>query len=221
MLEIIAGDRDVFLWKSFSLLTQIRYSTYDWIIIPYRFFIMNLRHHFLIAMPLLRDPFFENSLVYLCDHGEHGAMGVIVNKPSPVSMDVVFATTGKATPDWFQGQYVMMGGPVQVERGFVVHTPVGNWQSSLRITDNIALTTSRDIIENQSNGDRAGQMLLAIGHSVWTAGQLERELVDNSWLTVPADETILFNLPVEKRYTAALSKLGIRPEMLTADAAHA
>lgn len=181
---------------------------------------MNLSNHFLIAMPSLDDPMFEGSLVYLCEHNSEGATGVIVNKPSPINMEVVFAATGKATPPRFRSEYVMVGGPVQTERGFVLHTPVGHWQSSLKVNDHLALTTSRDIIENM-DGDAVQDVLLTIGCSLWTGGQLERELAKNSWLTVAADEDILFKLPAHKRYDAALSKLGIRSEMLSGAVGHA
>ena len=181
---------------------------------------MNLANHFLLAMPNLEDSLFSGSLIYLCEHGENGAMGVIVNKPSPVTMNVVFAAIGKDTPARFKNQYVMMGGPMQTERGFVLHTPAGHWQSSLKVNDHLALTTSRDIIENM-DGDAVQDVLLTIGCSLWTGGQLERELAKNSWLTVAADEDILFKLPAHKRYDAALSKLGIRSEMLSGAVGHA
>ncbi len=117
---------------------------------------MNLAEHFLIATPSLRDPMFEHSVVLIGEHQESGAMGIVINKPSPVHMEVVFAAIGQNTPARFAGQYVMMGGPVQTERGFVLHTPVGNWESSLHINEELALTTSRDDHRrlNQRQGNR-------------------------------------------------------------------
>lgn len=182
---------------------------------------MNLTEHFLIAMPQLRDPMFEGAVVYICEHSDSGAMGVIVNKPSPVNMEVVFAAIGKKIPTRLQGQYVMLGGPVQPERGFVLHTPIGTWDSSLHINDELALTTSRDIIEGLAKDDAVEHALLTIGYSQWSAGQLERELADNSWLVVPATQQILFHTPPEERYNAALNQLGVRRENLMGGIGHA
>ncbi|CRZ20294.1 YqgE/AlgH family protein [Kingella kingae] len=175
---------------------------------------MNLAEHFLIATPSLRDPMFEHSVVLIGEHQESGAMGIVINKPSPVHMEVVFAAIGQNTPARFAGQYVMMGGPVQTERGFVLHTPVGNWESSLHINDELALTTSRDIIDGLAKDDEIDHALLTIGYSSWKKGQLEHEVAQNDWLVVPADQNILFHTPPEERYQAALHKLGIRLENL-------
>ena len=182
---------------------------------------MNLANHFLLAMPNLEDSLFAGSLIYLCEHSENGAMGIIVNKPSPVPMNVVFAAIGKDTPARFNNQYVMMGGPMQTERGFVLHTPIGNWDSSLSITDRIALTTSRDIIDGLQQDNEIQGVVLTIGYSSWGAGQLEQEIVQNSWLTVLADAHILFDLPPEERYPAAFNKLGIRRENFAGAMGHA
>ena len=111
---------------------------------------MNLTDHFLIAMPDMDDPFFENSVIYVCEHNEEGALGIIINKPSPITMDMIFAATNRNIPLRMQHEHVMMGGPVQIDRGYVVHTPVGNWQNSMIVSDDIALTSSRDVIENLS-----------------------------------------------------------------------
>lgn len=105
---------------------------------------MNLTDHFLIAMPDMDDPFFENSVIYVCEHNEEGALGIIINKPSPITMDMIFAATDRNIPLRMQHEHVMMGGPVQIDRGYVVHTPVGNWQNSMIVSDDIALTSSRD-----------------------------------------------------------------------------
>ena len=169
---------------------------------------MNLADHFLIAMPSMDDPLFEGSVVYLCEHNDEGALGMIINKPSPVTMDLVFSASESEMPERFQNEWVMMGGPVQIDRGFVVHTPVGSWQSSLLVNDDVAMTTSRDIIENLSKPGAVDKAVVSIGYSSWSKGQLERELAGNSWLTVPADTHILFDLPYAERYQAALAKLG-------------
>lgn len=174
----------------------------------------NLSNHFLIAMPQMGDTMFDGSVVYLCEHSQNGAMGIIVNKPSPIPMDVVFAATGQTMPAHLQSSNIMMGGPVQTERGFIIHTPVGEWQSSVKIDDDTALTVSRDILERLAEHNQVNDFILAVGHAGWSAGQLERELSKNAWLTVAADHAILFHTAPEKRYQAALEKLGIRPENL-------
>lgn len=182
---------------------------------------MNLTDHFLIASPSMEDMFFGGSVVYLCEHNEDGALGIIINKSSPVVMDLVFEAAGQETPERFKGEWVMMGGPVQIDRGFVVHTPIGSWQSSLAVNDKIAMTTSRDIIEKLSRTDAVEKAVVTIGYSSWDKGQLEQELAGNSWLTVAADERILFDLPYEERYEAALAKLGVSPQTLMGVAGHA
>lgn len=183
---------------------------------------MNLSNYFLVAMPSIEDPFFSESVIYVCEHNHGGAMGVIINKPTPISMDIVFQADDKTTPSRFQDCFVMVGGPVNTDRGFVIHTPIGNWQSSLVVNDEVALTASRDILEDISKEDSAiKDLLLTIGYASWSAGQLEQELAENSWLTVEADHDILFKQPAKYRYHAALAKLGVRPETLMGVAAHA
>lgn len=180
-----------------------------------------LTNHFLIATPALEDPFFAGSVVYICRHDDDGAMGVIINKASPIPMEAVFSAAEKDVPDRFQNQPILMGGPVQIDRGFVVHTPRGAWQSSFPVGGDTALTTSRDIIERLAQNDAVEKAILTIGCSSWSAGQLEQELAQNSWLTVPADDAILFDIPLRKRHRAALSKLGIEPAALMQGAGHA
>lgn len=182
---------------------------------------MNLANYFLVAMPNMDDPFFQDSVIYLCEHDDEGALGIIINKPSPITMDMIFAVSDRNIPLRMQHESVMMGGPVQVDRGYVVHTPLGNWQSTLAVTDNVALTSSRDIIENLSETGAVDKALVSIGYSSWGKGQLERELADNVWLTVPADEHILFDVPYEHRYVAVFEKLGIQPDRLVTGAGHA
>ncbi|MDO5357678.1 MAG: YqgE/AlgH family protein [Conchiformibius sp.] len=183
---------------------------------------MNLTNHFLIAMPDLGDGLFSGSVVYVCEHNDDGAMGVIINKPSPIPMDVVFAGNGKSVPERFLNEFVLMGGPVQPERGFVVHTPVGAWMSSLAVGggDN-AVTTSRDIIDNLADTEKVEKVLLTIGYASWSKGQLEKELADNAWLTVAADNHILFDVPAEQRYQAAFAKLGVERVSLMNGVGHA
>ncbi|STZ76260.1 YqgE/AlgH family protein [Bergeriella denitrificans] len=182
---------------------------------------MNLTDYFLVAMPDMDDPFFAECVIYVCEHNEDGALGIIINKPSPISIDMIYAAGGRNIPLRMQHENVMMGGPVQIDRGYVVHTPAGDWQSSIRVGDDIALTSSRDIIDNLADTEKVGKALVSIGYSSWYKGQLEQELADNIWLTLPADEHILFDVPYEQRYAAAFAKLGFAPEDLLRGAGHA
>lgn len=181
----------------------------------------SLANHFLIAMPDMQDQFFRESVVYICEHNADGAMGIIVNKPSPIMMDLLFDAAKTPTPERFHGQWVLMGGPVQVDRGFLVHTPTGSWESSLMVTDDIAMTTSRDIIIGLTQDNEVNKALATIGYSSWSAGQLEQELAANSWLSVPADMKVLFDIPYKQRYQAALKLLNINVANLSGLAGHA
>lgn len=182
---------------------------------------MNLTHHFLVATQNLGNSSFSGSVVYICEHSENGAMGVIINKPSPIGIEVIFASTGNRIPERFLNNHIMMGGPMQIERGFVVHTPLGNWQSTLTITNDNGISTSKDIIESMAKDEAVEKALLTIGYSSWTKGQLERELAENAWFVVPADNHILFDTPAEQKYDAALSKLGINQVNLMDGVGHA
>ncbi len=186
---------------------------------------LNLADHFLIAMPSMMDPVFGGAVVYLCEHNADGALGVIINKATDMTMDVLFErielkleiTAGRAV----DSKPVMFGGPVQVERGFVLHTPHGRFSSMLKVNDDIALTTSKDVLEAVAAGDGPRRILVSLGCSGWSAGQLEEEISHNGWLTVRADPAIIFELPIEQRLSAAMKLLGIDPMMLTGDAGHA
>lgn len=181
----------------------------------------SLANHFLIAMPGMQDPFFSESVVYLCEHNAEGAMGIIVNKPSPIMMDLLFDSAKTPTPERFHGQWVLMGGPVQVDRGFLVHTPTGSWENSLMVTDDVAMTTSRDIIIGLTQDNEVNKALATIGYSSWSAGQLEQELASNSWISVPADMQVLFDIPYKQRYQAALKLLNINMANLSELVGHA
>lgn len=183
---------------------------------------LNLSNYFLIATSEIDDGLFSGSLIYLCEHNTDGAMGLIVNKPSPIGMEIVFAGAGcKRISPKFANDFVMMGGPVQPERGFVLHTPVGDWQSSLVVNHVNAVTTSRDIIDSLAKEEKVEHALLTIGYAAWRGGQLERELSENAWLAVEADNDILFHTPSESRYQAALAKLGINRVNLINGLGHA
>lgn len=187
---------------------------------------LDLTDHFLIAMPSMLDPVFGGSVVYLCEHNANGALGVVVNKPTDITMAVLLdriELTLEIVPENLPGaeQRVMFGGPVQVERGFVLHTPIERFSSTLQVTPDVALTTSKDVLEAVANGHGPEQILVTLGCSGWSAGQLEQEIGRNGWLTVRADPAIIFGMPIERRFAAALGLLGIDPVMLTAEAGHA
>lgn len=177
---------------------------------------MNLSNHCLIAMPDMRDPFFSGSVVYVCDYSDEGATGVVINKPSPLPVRKVLESMQHRVPPYFAEGYVLVGGPVQTDRGFLLHTPAGSWKSSLAVNNEIALTSSDDILAHLEDEAQVHKALLFMGYSGWSPGQLEQELADNSWLTVPADLGIVFDLPHEARYDAAIKLLNIVPEQLGA-----
>lgn len=184
----------------------------------------NLANHFLIAMPSMLDPVFGGTVIYLCEHNEQGALGVIINKPTDMSMDTLFERIElelEIVPQADGTRPVMFGGPVQVERGFVLHNPPNVYSSTMRVSDELALTTSKDILEAAAAGKGPEKILVSLGCAGWSAGQLEEEIGRNGWLTVPAKPEIVFDVPVEQRFAAAMKVLGIDPAMLAGVAGHA
>ncbi len=184
---------------------------------------LNLADHFLIAMPSMRDPVFGGTVVYLCEHNANGALGVIINRPTDMTIETLLSRIDlkleiALSPDEAP---VMYGGPVQADRGFVLHAPVGDFSSTLPVTEQIALTTSKDVLEAVAQGNGPERMLVSLGCAGWGAGQLEDEITRNGWLTVRADPNILFDLPLEQRFAAAIKLLGIDPMMLSGEAGHA
>ena len=186
---------------------------------------VNLTNHFLIAMPALADPNFSGSLTYICRHDENGAMGVVINRPMNMTLENLFHQINlSATASNTLTQPVYFGGPVQTDRGFVLHSPVGHWRSTLQVNELIGLTTSRDILEALAQGpegEAPEDILISLGYAGWEPGQLEQELKQNSWLTVEADMDVVFKLPVDARFSAALGILGIDPTYLSDEAGHA
>ncbi|NNG23065.1 YqgE/AlgH family protein [Massilia sp. ML15P13] len=186
---------------------------------------LNLANHFLIAMPSIQDPIFGGTVVYVCEHNEKGVLGVVINKPTDMTMEVLFDRVdlklGEGLRSPVVDEPIMFGGPVQDDRGFVLHTPSGRYSSSLTVTDEVAFTTSIDVLEAVASGTGPARMLVSIGYAGWSPGQLEEELSRNGWLTVAADARVLFDLPIEERYTAAIKLLGIDPLMLATEAGHA
>lgn len=186
----------------------------------------SLADHFLIAMPSMLDPVFGGTVIYVCEHSAKGAMGLVINKPTDMTVASLFDKIDLKL-EIIPGSHpngrdqVLFGGPVQEDRGFVLHAPVGRYNSSLKVTEQIAFTTSRDVLESVAAGDGPAQMLISVGYAGWGAGQLEQEILANGWLTVKADPGIIFDLPMEQRFAAAIKLLGIDPWMLAAEAGHA
>src|SRR6478672_711296 len=171
---------------------------------------VNLTHHFLIAMPAMTDPHFANSLTYVCEHNPEGALGIVVNKPIDMTLSALFEQIEIPLDDQaLREAPVQFGGPVQLDRGFVLHRPVGNWQSTLAISECLGLTTSKDVLEAVGRGEGPKDMFVSLGYAGWSAGQLEQELAQNAWLTVEADPAVLFEIPAERRLPAAMRLLGI------------
>lgn len=182
----------------------------------------NLTHHFLIAMPAMADPHFARTLTYIAEHNEQGALGVIVNRPIDMTLAKLFERVELALEvRHFAAQPVYFGGPVQTDRGFVLHHPAGDWHSTLQVNDEIALTSSRDVLQSIGTQGAPERVIITLGYAGWSAGQLEQELLDNAWLTVPADCAILFDTPPEARLAAAMQKLGVDPTNLSEVAGHA
>jgi putative transcriptional regulator len=182
----------------------------------------SLANHFLIAMPALEDPNFQRSVTYICEHNENGAMGIVINRQTDLELGEVLEHM-QIPPriDAVRHQPVYAGGPVQQDRGFVLHRPAGNWVSMLTVSDDIAITTSRDILEAISAGEGPDDSIIALGYAGWAPGQLEEELAANAWLNGPADERIIFATPCEQRWKAAAALLGVDLELLSSEVGHA
>lgn len=191
------------------------------------FELINLTHHFLIAMPGLDDQAFAKCVIYMCEHSDRGALGLIINKPSDISLKSLFDKVELPlhrsdltdTP-------VFQGGPVQTERGFVLHESMmpgseSVYASTMTIPGGLEMTTSKDVLEALSTGAGPRKVFVSLGYSAWGEGQLESEISDNSWLTVPADVAVIFDTPVAERYDRALMLLGLQSWMLSPEAGHA
>lgn len=171
---------------------------------------INLTHHFLIAMPTMLDSVFAKTLTYICEHNEQGALGIVINRPTDLTLLNLFKQLGiPQTDSLAESTPVLFGGPVQLECGFVLHHPVGKWQSTLTVNQEVGLTTSLDILKAIANAEGPDQMLIAMGYAGWAAGQIEHELAQNAWLTVPASSDVIFDTPSEERLPAAMQLLGI------------
>jgi putative transcriptional regulator len=182
---------------------------------------VNLTNHFLIAMPSMADPYFSRSLTFICEHNDQGALGLVVNRPIDMTLQALFERLSLKLRGEFADYPIYFGGPVQTDRGFVLHAPAGNWQSTLRVREAIGLTTSKDILEAVGRGEGPRRLLVTLGYAGWSPGQLEHELSQNAWLTVEAKEGILFETPAEERLPAAMDLLGLDFARLQDEAGHA
>ena len=187
---------------------------------------INLTNQFLIAMPGMVDGNFAGTVVYLCEHNDKGALGLVINRPIDINLKHLFEKVDLSLDrSDLAERPVYLGGPVQTERGFVLHESLddegGHYNSTLKIAGGLEMTTSRDVLEALSNGAGPRKVFITLGYSGWTAGQLEEEISRNGWLNVDADPDVIFDTPVEQRYDKALSLLGIDRNFLMGEAGHA
>ena len=183
---------------------------------------MDLTNQFLIAMPALQDPNFHRTVTYLCAHNNEGAMGIVINRPLDLNLgEVLDHMSIEVDNIQVNDMMVLQGGPVQRDRGFVIHEPAGEWDAVLTVGDDIGVATSRDILTAVAHGDGPKRAVVALGYAGWGAGQLEHEVLQNAWLSGPADSSIIFDLPYEKRYESAARLLGVDLDRLSGEAGHA
>lgn len=181
----------------------------------------SFKDHFLVAMPGLDDPNFHQSVTYICEHHEDGAMGIIINQPLKLTLKELFEHLDMNTQLENNEHLLFSGGPVHKERGFVLHSSERQWETTLPIGDGVSLTGSKDILEAIANNEGPEQYIIALGYAGWDAGQLEEEIAANSWLTVPADQQIIFETDYDKRWESAARKLGIDLHLIAQTPGHA
>jgi len=182
----------------------------------------SLNNHFLIAMPALSDPNFHRTATLICEHNEDGALGIIINRPLGINLgDILEHMDIKAGSEAIASQPVFMGGPVQGDRGFVLHEPLGNWDATLKVTENTGVTSSRDILEAIVQGAGPDKTFITLGYAGWGPGQLEEEIAANAWLSGPASSRIVFDVSYEQRWEAAAALIGVDLKLLSGDAGHA
>ncbi|ESS70981.1 hypothetical protein UPF0301 [Methyloglobulus morosus KoM1] len=180
-----------------------------------------LNNQFIIAMPSLMEPTFHHTVTFLCQHTKEGALGIVINRSADMKLGEIFKQMEITVKSPTAAQApVFSGGPVQQDRGFVVHTACGDWDMTLPVSEVISLTTSRDVIEAIAAGEGPAQYLVALGYAGWGEGQLEQEILSNSWLNTPYAKQILFDTPVNQRWNAAASQIGININQLTTPAGH-
>ena len=183
---------------------------------------MSLQNYFLVAMPSLNDSVFERSIIYICEHNEKGAMGIMLNVPLDLDVRQLLTQMKMENASFsLSGKSVFSGGPVSTDRGFVLHTPMDGFHASLSLTDELMMTTSLDILSTLGTSAEPKQYMIALGYAGWEKGQLEEEIRENTWLTVPASPDIIFDIPYEDRWLAASKSLGIDIWQLSPQAGHA
>ncbi|WP_217874940.1 YqgE/AlgH family protein [Pseudoalteromonas shioyasakiensis] len=183
----------------------------------------SLENHFLIAMPSMQDPFFKRAVTYICEHNQEGAMGLVINQPINITvgelLDKIEIDNDKSKQA--AGLAVYAGGPVKTDRGFVLHSPKPGYAASQKLSSDIMITTSKDVLASLTTSEAPEQFIITLGYAGWDQGQLEQELLENSWLIIKADPEIIFNTPVEKRWEKAVSMLGFDIGQLSSEAGHA
>lgn len=183
---------------------------------------LDLTNHFLIAMPTLADPNFEQTVTYICAHSEEGAMGIVINRPLEIELGEVLSQMElESELPGVADRPVYSGGPVHQDRGFVIHRPASEWNSTISISEEVAVSTSRDILEAISAGEGPRDALVALGYAGWGAGQVEQEMAQNAWLSGPADLEIIFSTPVDRRWQRAADLIGIDLGSISHDVGHA
>ncbi len=181
-----------------------------------------LSNQFLISMPTLQDPNFEHTISLICEHNKEGALGFVLNRPTDVHLGELFESMdihGRSLE--VIEQPVFSGGPVHADRGFVLHSPIGEWQSTMKVSDDLAVTASRDILEAMAVGEGPEYALVLLGYAGWGGGQLEQEMLDNSWITAPVDHGILFDTKNLERWKQSASQIGIDLDRMSIQAGHA
>jgi putative transcriptional regulator len=181
---------------------------------------IDLKHHLLLAMPLLDDPWFKHSVCYICEHNEEGAMGLIINKPMGIQLNDILDELN-INPSQEQNPNIMQGGPVSPEQGFVLYQGDNQDIQNMAVSEQVRLTTSKDILSIIASGDGPSDTLICLGYAGWDAGQLEDEIANNSWLTIPADSDLLFHTDSEQLAAKAANKLGINLSLLSGQSGHA
>ncbi|MBX2808308.1 MAG: YqgE/AlgH family protein [Cellvibrionaceae bacterium] len=182
----------------------------------------SFKNHFLIAMPGLSDTGFQQSVTYICEHHQGGAMGIIINQPLKLTVGELFSQLDlDVRQDALKSQHLYYGGPVQKERGFVLHTAGKRWEATLAVSEDMCITGSRDILVDMAADQGPQQALIALGYAGWEAGQLEAEIAANSWLTVAADEQIIFDTDHKDRWVRAAGKLGFDVTLMASTPGHA
>lgn len=182
-----------------------------------------LKDHFLIAMPSLKDPYFKHSVVYICEHDEKGAMGFIINFPVKLTLQELLNNVDSINhhPEPPLLNPVFLGGPLELERGFVLHSPVADNSQSTKLNDQLMISNSNAILLTLGTKNEPEEYIVTLGYASWSSGQLEKEMHDNHWITMESQNDIIFNTPVEQRWIESLQRLGINPEQLSTEIGHA